>query len=190
MTFTSDGDFSRANLIRRHNDDLGNDLGNLLNRVVSMIRRYRDGIVPAAGESGDLEADLREVAETARLDAARLIESWELDDALDAIWLLIRRANQYLEGRKPWSLAKNPEDAALLETTLYTAAEATRIVAILLAPYMPTAANGIMAQLGLPTIADGDWDKKGTWGASEYGSVDLPEPLFPRIEHQPLQAAG
>jgi hypothetical protein len=55
---------------------------------------------------------------------------------------------------------------------------------------MPTAANGIMAQLGLPTIADGDWVKKGTWGASEYGSVDLPVPLFPRIELQPLQAAG
>jgi methionyl-tRNA synthetase len=182
MTFTSDGDFSRANLIRRHNDDLGNDLGNLLNRVVSMIGRYRDGVVPAAGEPGDLEVDLREVAATARADASRLIENWELDDALVAIWTLVRRANQYLEGRKPWSLAKSAENARLLETTLYTAAEATRIAAILIAPYMPASANRIMAQLGLPDIADSDWLTQGEWGAATFGTVNPQGALFPRIE--------
>ena len=182
MTFTSDGDFSRANLIRRHNDDLGNDLGNLLNRVVSMIGRYREGVVPAAGEPGDLESDLREVATAARADAARLIENWELDDALVAIWSLIRRANQYLEGRKPWSLAKSAENAALLDTTLYTAAEATRVAAILIAPYMPTAANRIMAQLGLAEIGDGDWATRAEWGSAAFGSVNPQGALFPRIE--------
>ena len=182
MTFTSDGDFSRANLIRRHNDDLGNDLGNLLNRVVSMIGRYREGVVPAPGEPGDLETDLREVATAARADAARLIENWELDDALVAIWTLIRRANQYLEGRKPWSLAKQPGNGALLETTLYTAAEATRIAAILIAPYMPTSANRIMAQLGQPEIEDGDWTTNGEWGAATFGTVNPQGALFPRIE--------
>ena len=59
MTFTSDVDFSRVNLIRRNNNDLGNDLGNLLNRVVSMVGRYRDGVVPTAGEPGDLERDVQ-----------------------------------------------------------------------------------------------------------------------------------
>lgn len=182
MTFTSDGDFSRANLIRRHNDDLGNDLGNLLNRVVSMIGRYRDGVVPSPSGAGDLEADIQEVATIARIDSARLIESWELDDALVAIWALIRRANQYLEERKPWSLAKQSENAAMLNITLFTAAEATRIAAILLAPYIPTAADRIMAQLGLPAIADGDWAAKGGWGTATYGSIDPQGALFPRIE--------
>jgi methionyl-tRNA synthetase len=95
---------------------------------------------------------------------------------------LIRRANQYLEGRKPWSLAKGAENARLLETTLYSAAEATRIAAILVAPYMPTAANRIMSQLGLPEIADGDWAKQGEWGGAIFGTVNPQGALFPRIE--------
>ena len=67
----------RANLIRRYNDDLGNDLGNLLNRVVAMIGRYRQGKIPTPGDPGDLELDLRGVAESARTRAAAQIESWD-----------------------------------------------------------------------------------------------------------------
>jgi len=181
MTFTSDGDFSRGNLIRRYNNDLGNDLGNLLNRVVSMIGRYRGGTVQAAGEPGDLERDVQGVASRSAEQAGQLIDNWELDDALDAIWALIRRANQYLEERKPWTLAKSPDSAVALDTTLWTAAEATRIAAILLAPYMPSTANRIMDQLGLASIGDGDWDL-AAWGSSTFGTVNPKGPLFPRIE--------
>ena len=181
MTFTSDGDFSRGNLIRRYNNDLGNDLGNLLNRVVSMIGRYRGGSVPAAGEPGDLERDVQGVASRSAEQAGQLIDNWELDDALDAIWALIRRANQYLEERKPWTLAKSPDNAVALDTTLWTAAEATRIAAILLAPYMPSTANRIMDQLGLASIGDGDWNL-AAWGSSTFGTVNPQGPLFPRIE--------
>jgi methionyl-tRNA synthetase len=182
MTFTSDGDFSRANLIRRYNNDLGNDLGNLLNRVVSMIGRYRGGDVPSADEAGDLERDVQAVAANAVERAGQLIENWELDDALDAIWVLIRRANQYLEERKPWTLAKSPDNAGALDTTLWTAAEATRIAGILLAPYIPATANRIMDQLGLATVADGDWGTRTAWGSVTFGTVNPQGPLFPRIE--------
>jgi methionyl-tRNA synthetase len=182
MTFTSDGDFSRAALIRRYNNDLGNDLGNLLNRVVSMIGRYRDGVVPTPGEPRDLEADVRDVADLAVNRAGQLIENWELDDALVAIWALLRRANQYLEERKPWSLAKSQDDAGALDTTLWTAAEATRIAAIILAPYMPATADRILAQLGLNPVADGDWTARTAWGSESFTSVDAQGPLFPRIE--------
>lgn len=182
MSFTSDGDFSRAALIRRHNNDLGNDLGNLLNRVVSMIGRYRDGSVPTPKETGELENDVRDVAAKAVADAGALIDNWELDDALVAIWTLLRRANQYLEERKPWSLAKTPEDAALLDTTLWTAAEATRIAAIILAPYMPATADKILGQLGLHGVDDGDWGARTAWGSESFARVDPQGPLFPRIE--------
>lgn len=182
VSFASDGDFSRANLIRRYNNDLGNDLGNLLNRVVSMVGRYRDGVIPAPGEAGDLETDLQRVARVARERAEQLIDAWDLDDALDTIWTLVRRANQYLEERQPWKLAKDPDAAALLDTTLYSAAEATRLAALYLAPYMPTTGNRIREQLGLPAIEPGDWRTKGEWGAEALERVQPAGPLFPRIE--------
>ena len=182
MTFTSDGAFSRANLIRRHNNDLGNDLGNLLNRVVSMIGRYRDGSIPLAVEHGELEAEVRKVAEQAVARTGLLIDNWELDDALGAIWSLVRRANQYLEERKPWSLAKSPMNDAVLDTTLWTAAESTRVIALLIAPYMPSTADRIMAQLGLDPISAGDWVSRSKWGSESFGAVSPEGPLFPRIE--------
>jgi methionyl-tRNA synthetase len=182
VSLSSDGDFSRANLIRRYNNDLGNDLGNLLNRVVAMIGRYRQGAVPKPGEPGDLELELRRVAEEARDYGAREIKAWDLDDALDAIWVLVRRANQYLEERKPWKLAKQPDAAALLDTTLWSAAEATRLIAIFLAPFIPTTSDRIMAQLGLPPVQPGDWTTKGNWGAVELEQTQPAGPLFPRIE--------
>jgi methionyl-tRNA synthetase len=182
VSLASDGDFSRVNLIHRYNNDLGNDLGNLLNRVVSMIGRYRQGAVPARGEAGELERDLESVAGESIAHGRRLIEVWDLDDALTAIWQLVRRTNQYLEERQPWKLAKDPERAAELDTTLWSAAEGTRLAGLMLAPFIPTTADRIMGQLGLPAIEHGDLKKLGQWGAVEFGAVGMPEPLFPRIE--------
>ncbi|HET9659674.1 MAG TPA: class I tRNA ligase family protein, partial [Thermomicrobiales bacterium] len=181
-SFSSDGDFSRAHLIRRYNDDLGNDLGNLLNRVVSMVGRYRDGVIPLPGEIGEPEAALQAVAAEAVRSSARLIENWELNVALESIWLLVRRANQYLEERKPWQLAKDPEKAGLLDTTLWSAAEATRIAALLLAPFIPQPSDRIYDQLGLAPIAHGDLVAKIGWGTVEYGAVRPAGPLFPKWE--------
>ena len=184
-SFSSDVDFSRANLIRRNNDDLGNDLGNLLNRVVSMIGRYRGKAVPTPGDPGDLEEELRIVATEARLNAARAIEEWELNTALEQIWTLVRRSNQYLEARKPWSLAKREEDAGLLDTVLWTAAEATRISAILLAPFIPDGSDRMMSQLGLSPVTGGAWTRDADWGSVTFSDVDPQGPLFPRIEAEP-----
>ncbi|CAN5730952.1 methionine--tRNA ligase [soil metagenome] len=182
VSLASDGDFSRANLIKRYNDDLGNDLGNLLNRVVSMIGRYRNGSVPGSTAPGDLEAELRLTAETSRARAETLLEAWDLDDAVEAIWQLVRRTNQYLEERQPWKLAKDPARAGDLDTTLWSAAEATRLAAVLLAPYIPTTADRIMEQLGLPPLRAGDWKTRGNWGSDQFGEVGQAVPLFPRIE--------
>jgi methionyl-tRNA synthetase len=182
FTFRSDGDFSRANLIRRYNDDLGNDLGNLLNRVVSMVGRYRGGQVPPPAEAGEPELDLRRVAEQARAQAAEQIEAWELDRALESLWALVKRANQYLEERQPWKLAKQADAAATLDTTLWTAAEATRLAALYLAPYLPSTADKMMAQLGLPKVEPGDWARIGHWGAVRFDAVAPAGPIFPRIE--------
>ena len=182
FSFKSSGDFNRTNLLRRYNDDLGNDLGNLLNRVVAMIGRYREGNIPSAGEPGDLEQDLRSVADSARGRAAGQIESWDTDSAIQSLWTLVRRANQYLEERQPWRLARQPEAAETLDTVLWSAAEATRLIAISISPFLPTTANRILAQLGLPPASDGDWTNRGEWGSQAFTAVVPDAPLFPKIE--------
>lgn len=185
VSFASDGDFSRATLIRRHNDDLANDLGNLLNRVVSMVGRYRQGVVPVANVSGESEDDLQRVAGKARTRAESEFDAWALDRALDAVWTLVRRTNQYLEERQPWKLAKDESRKAELDTTLASAAEAMRLIAIYLAPFIPTTADRIMTQLGLPGVTANAWTALGSWQAGTVEQVVPGKPLFPKIEDLP-----
>jgi methionyl-tRNA synthetase len=182
LAFGSDGDFSRARLIQRHNDELARDLGNLLNRVVSMIKRYRQGVIPAPGEAGELDLELQAVACQARQGAEQDLERWEIGHAIESIWSLVRRANQYLEQCEPWKLARNPANSERLDTVLASAAEALRLLAIYLAPIIPSTSDRIMAQLGLGPIQQGDWRKAGTWGAVSLQAIGASEVLFPQIE--------
>jgi methionyl-tRNA synthetase len=98
------------------------------------------------------------------------------------MWVLVRRANQYLEERQPWKLAKQDDAQSTLDTTLWSAAEATRLIGLFIAPYLPETSNRIMDQLGLSPVDDGDWIRKGGWGEVEFGRVEPAGPLFPRIE--------
>jgi methionyl-tRNA synthetase len=182
LSFASDGDFSRTGLVRAYNDDLGNDLGNLLNRVVSMVKRYCKGTIPAPGPAGELEAELQRVAATTRQRAAVALESWEIGNAIGITWEFVRRSNQYIEQCEPWKLARSPEQAERLDTVLYSAAEATRLLAILLAPYIPSSCNRIMAQLGLASISNGAWDQDGQWGGQSLTSIVPGVVVFPRLE--------
>ncbi len=137
LSFASDGDFARAAFIRHYNDELANDLGNLLNRVVTMIKRYRDGAIPAPGPVSELsehEVDLQRVAEDTRQRSATALERWEIGNALSIVWHFVRRTNQYLEQSEPWQLARSPAQENRLNTVLYSAAEATRLLEIFLAP--------------------------------------------------------
>ncbi len=182
LSFASDGDFSRAGLVRHYNDELANDLGNLLNRVVSMVKRYRGGAIPAPGAAGSLEEEMQQLAAETRRRAAEAIEAWELGAALGAIWAFVRRTNQYIEQNEPWKLARQPEQAERLNSVLHTAAEALRLQAILLAPYIPTSADRILAQLGLQPVDKGAWVERGAWGSEPLRQVVGGELLFPRIE--------
>jgi methionyl-tRNA synthetase len=182
LSFASDRDFSRAGLIQRYNDELAKDLGNLLNRVVTMIQRYRGGTVPTPGQAGELELDVQRVSFEARQQAEVALEAWEIGNALNSVWGFVRRINRYLEERKPWKLAANREHSEELDTVLYTAAESLRLVAILLAPFLPNAANRIADQLGLDGVGEGAWRDEGTWGSRSLSAVVAGSLLFPRIE--------
>ncbi len=182
LSFASDGDFSRDGLIQRYNDELAKDLGNLLNRVVTMTNRYRGGTIPVPGPGGDLEKDLQSVAAESHQRAKEELEAWEIGNALHSIWNVVRRSNQYLEQSEPWRLARQPEKEAQLNTVLYSAAEAMRLLAIYLAPFIPNASDRIMSQLGLEPVGESAWVREGAWGSVPLTSV-VPGPLlFPRIE--------
>jgi methionyl-tRNA synthetase len=182
LSFASDRDFSRDGLIQRYNDELYKDLGNLLNRVVTMVNRYRSGTIPVPGPAGELENDLQRVAAGSRRHAEDELEAWEIGNALHSIWNFVRRTNQYLEQSKPWLLAPQPEKEAQLDTVLYSAAEALRLLAIYLAPFIPDASNRILSQLGLGPIGESAWIHEAAWGSVPLTSVAAGPLLFPRIE--------
>ncbi len=182
LSFASDRDFTREGLIRSYNDELNKDLGNLLNRVVAMINRYREGRIPVPWTVGDLEQDLQRVASETRQQVEGDLETWEIGSALQGIWNFVRRTNQYLEQSKPWVLARQPEKAQELDTVLFSAAEALRLLSIYLAPFIPDAANRIRSQLGLEVVKAASWVDETIWGSVPLARVQQGPILFPRIE--------
>ncbi len=182
LSFASDGDFSRAGLLRLYNNELGNDLGNLLNRVVSLIKRYRDGRIPTAHITGAEEQDLQRLVGETRQRAAAALEAWEIGNALNIIWQLVKRANQYIEQSAPWKLAREDGQEERLNTVLFSAAEVTRILAVLLTPYIPSSAARMLEGLGVESVQQGDWEQRGVWGSVELTHIVSGSLLFPRLD--------
>src|SRR5580698_9957005 len=135
VVFGQDGSFSYDALVGRYNSDLANGLGNLASRTMTMIHQYRDGVVPAGGSDNHLAADAEGTVELA-LEA---FERLEFSKGLESVWGLIAAVDKFIVSQSPWKLikAEDSESVALLDNTLYTAAEALRIVTALLYPVMP-----------------------------------------------------
>jgi len=168
-----DGNWTDAGFKSRYQAELANGLGNLVNRSLSMLKRYRNGIVPARSDELASEAT-RSVADT-----KALLEKNELQAALLAIWTLVTRANQYVDHTAPFKLAKDPAQAKRLDEVLYNLVEACRILAVLLWPFLPGTAGKIYSQLGL--AGSPDRLAAATWGGLHNGAaIGRPEPLFPR----------
>lgn len=184
ISFERDGDFTRANLIQRYNSDLANDLGNLLNRTVSMIGRYLGGVAPEPeAMAGAQEQQIQGTARAAAEAAAAGIDRWDFDSALDGAWQLVRRANQYIDECEPWKLAREESQRARLGTVLYHAAESVRLLSIYLAPFIPSACVKMQAQLGVSQLGHGAWADHASWGGLPPGTqLQKAQPIFPRIE--------
>lgn len=176
-----DGNWTDAGFQSRYQAELANGLGNLVNRSISMLRRYRDGIVP--GRSNELEAE----ASTALAKIRTQLESSHLQGALMTIWNLIARANQYVDQTAPFKLAKDPSQSARLDDVLYNLAEICRILAVLLWPFLPDTAAKIYSQLRVDGSPDQFSD--AAWGGLVPGHViGDPVPLFPRKDLAPKGA--
>ncbi len=191
VPFGQDGDFSQAAMVTRINSDLANGIGNLLSRTLTMIEKYCGGQAPKRSDSldaveNDLETQTRNVSDAFKSELSQL----QFHRALDLIWSMVHRADEYIEAKQPWKLAKSPANALLLEGVLYNVAETLRHVTLHLYPFMPNSAEAMAKQLGLSI----DFSKplpehSYEWGAPFAGiRISKGAGLFPRIESKPQGA--
>ena len=173
-----DGNWTDAGFASRYQAELANGLGNLVNRSLSMLKRYRQGIVPPPAN------DLAEAASAASSATSQHLRHYRLQGGLVAIWTLVRAGNEYVDRTAPFKLAKDPAQAGRLDEVLYSLSECCRVLAVLLSPYLPDTSVRILKQLGLPETATGLGE--AVWGGLKQGHViGDPSPLFPRKDLAP-----
>ncbi len=171
-----DADFSEERLVQRYNGDLANSLGNLLNRSLSMAKRYRGGVLQKS------PSPLASFVEEKTAAYREAMDRYQVSAGIEAVWEIIVRCNAYVEETAPWKLAKDPEQAGKLDEVLYTLCESLRIVSLLITPVVPAAADAIRSQL--------QWNgdvllTSAGWGGLPAGhQLGEPTPVFPRIESE------
>ena len=204
VTFGQDGVISLEGFEQRYNNELANELGNLVSRVVSMVGKYRGGRIPlaaaapggaASGEpvaagSGIGEPGIGEpVAATLAVEgqamfaaAAERLTAVEITAALETAWEFVRRLNRYVEEEAPWKLAKDESQAGRLDAVLYDLAAGLRLVALTLYPVIPGTAIEILRRLGQPHELADLLFEQARWDGLAAADVVAAPSLFPRIE--------
>ena len=180
-----DADFSEERLIERYNSDLANNVGNLVNRTLNMLQRFR---------SSELRKRRQESLEGIEEQASEHIQQFHdsmngfvVQAGVAAANFLANRCNEIIDREAPWRLAKDPDKKDMLDALLYFLAESLRIIAILISPVLPKAAHGIFDQLNWKMELSGKEERfrlaNAKWGGLPDGhAVGKPVPLFPRIE--------
>jgi len=183
MPFAQDGHVTYDLMIERINSDLANNLGNLVNRTLSMQNKYFNGIVANPFEEDDVDDDLKDtVRETVRKVDAHM-DDLRVADAIQDILDLFSRCNKYIDETTPWTLAKDPEKIGRLATVLYNLLESVRFGGILLKPFLPETAEKILRSLNTEYT---DRDSLDFFGNLENGIqvVEKPEILFQRLNEK------
>jgi len=177
IPFGNDGDFSEAAISGRINGELANELGNLAQRGLGFIAKNLGGELPAPGTYATEDDEILKSCAEAIGPVRTAMNAQGFDKALDAIWTVVRSANQYVDKQAPWALRKT--DPARMNTVLYVMAEITRHLAILMQPFVPTSANKMLDQLGVAADAR-TFAHLGSAHALTPGALPAPSPVFPR----------
>ena len=176
VSFGLDGNVSPATFEERYTSELANDYGNLASRTLNMLRRYAEARVPEAGPDEALAADF----EGLEREVCELIDRAEITQALERIWVRVRRLNRYVEEKAPWKLAKEPAAAEELAVVLRSLAEGLRAVTVLLHSYLPQSTVKLLDALGI------EGEERFALAGARFGAgppgtpVGELAPLFPR----------
>jgi len=179
MNVGQDSDFSADLFFTRYTSDLGNDLGNLVSRLLNMTKRYCESTIPASSENGDAEKELKNLWEITKSELFPLFDSMQFHTALDKIFTFIRGINRYAEQKAPWKLAKDPALKNSLDTSLAYMAESLRLAATALTPVMPEVSAKILSLLACEEVKL--FGENLNWGETlTNAKVSDPVILFPR----------
>ena len=185
VKFGHDGIFTPDNFINRINYDLANDLGNLLNRTVSMVNKYLGGQVGAyPGQITDFDASLEDLITSEVAAYRQSMDDLQFSVALDHVWEIISRTNKYIDETAPWILAKDEAETSKLQSVMYHLVDSLRVIAILIQPVMVETPANIFEQLGLDFDADAGFENAKVGLYPETAKVvEKGQPIFPRLDH-------
>lgn len=185
LPFGSDGVFTPEAFVERTNYDLANDLGNLVNRTISMINKYFDGELPAyQGPQHELDAEMEQMA----LDTVKAyhesMENLQFSVALATVWKFISRTNKYIDETTPWVLAKDETQKDMLGNVMTHLVENIRFAAVLLRPFLTNAPYQIFEQLNINNQALHEFDSLSQYGhlTEPITVTEKPTPIFPRLD--------
>ncbi|UOD35511.1 methionine--tRNA ligase [Deferribacteraceae bacterium V6Fe1] len=188
VPFGLDGDFSFKALIHRINSDLANDLGNLLNRTLGMVKRYFNGDIPAYKVEDAVDVELFKKIEDTFDNVELHLKDLAFNKALITIWELVSALNKYIDTTAPWALAKDKENRDRLETVLYTSMDGIRALSLLIYPFMPETAMKIREQLNIkePVEKNSFEELKQVKQLKAGGKIGEVTPIFPRLDENEI----
>ncbi|HKL43292.1 MAG TPA: methionine--tRNA ligase [Clostridia bacterium] len=180
MPYDNDGVITYEIMINKINSDLANVLGNLVNRTLTMVEKYNDGIIPKPHEQNEIDLDLINMAlETPKL-VNNHMSTYKTGKALDEIFTFLRRTNKYIDETEPWILGKDVSEKERLDTVLYNLLESIRIASVLLEAFIPETSEAIQKQINAKAIT---FDSLKTFdGTVAFDKINEPSPLFARMD--------
>ncbi len=176
--FASDGNISPEVIVERYNTELANTLSNLVNRTISMTKKYHAGQVYLPNEYNEIDEDLKATVLATKGKVVEKMNELRVSDAIQEVFTTLRRTNKYIDETEPWILGKN-EDKERLSTVLYNLIEAIRHAAVLLSPFIPETSENIFRQLKFENTS---FDSLDTFDGTTEVVLDKPEPIYNRLD--------